>query len=37
MFILTNDWKDYLKEEFEKEYYKDLMKYLNKEYTKYNQ
>lgn len=36
MFILTNDWKDYLKEEFEKEYYKDLMKYLNEEYTKYN-
>lgn len=31
--ILKNDWKDYLSEEFEKDYYKNLRKFLIDEYN----
>lgn len=35
MFILKDEWKEILKEEFNKEYYKDLMNFLEKEYENY--
>ena len=36
MFKLTTDWKDILKDEFDKDYYKNLMKFLEDEYQNYN-
>ena len=33
MFTLENDWKDALKEEFNKEYFKELMKFVESEYN----
>lgn len=35
MFTLENDWKDALKEEFNKEYFKELMKFVECEYNKH--
>ena len=36
MFKLTSDWKDILKDEFDKDYYKNLIKFLEYEYQNYN-
>ena len=36
MFKLTSDWKDILKDEFDKDYYKNLIKFLEDEYKNYN-
>ena len=35
MFYLNNDWKESLKEEFSKDYYKELMDFLKSEYSEY--
>jgi len=35
MFSLNDDWKEILKDEFDKDYYKELIKFLEKEYKEY--
>ncbi len=34
MFLLENDWKEVLSDEFNKEYYKELMEFVEDEYSK---